>query len=169
MQEEIIFTDSLASTEKEKHKELWKGALLDSNAFGVPDWDTFDQEAEEHWNRDFVSTDVYRPKTFFAKNMKGEILGTIRASVVKIPYQKRKHGRIQFYYVKQQFRGYKIGRTLMQKAEDYLKENGVQIINLNVMLSQKRAHKIYKKLKFKTKEICLDENNLKYRRMYKIL
>lgn len=169
MQEEIFFTESLSDKEKEKHKELWREALLDSPAFGIPDWDTFDQEAEEHWVRDFVSTDVYRPKTFFAKNTKGEILGTIRTSVVKIPYQKRKHGLIQFYYVKPQFRGYRIGRTLMEKGEAYLRENGVQIAHLNVMLSQKRAHKIYKKIGFKTKEICLDENNLKYRRMYKML
>jgi ribosomal protein S18 acetylase RimI-like enzyme len=54
-------------------------------------------------------------------------------------------GCILELFIEEQSRGLGIGKDLMQKMEDYLKENKVDVVNIEVFAPNKPAYNFYKK------------------------
>jgi len=57
--------------------------------------------------------------------------------------------------VKEEFRGKRIGRTLLEKAQSYCREKGYSRIVLMVSVSNKPAIGLYDKMGFKTEQMYM--------------
>lgn len=64
-------------------------------------------------------------------------------------------GRVIELYVKPKYRGKNIGKTLMQKMEQYYRGKECDIINIEVFQPNKNAHIFYKKLGYSDRIIDL--------------
>lgn len=66
-----------------------------------------------------------------------------------------KSARITELYIDQKYRGQGVGKMLMQKMENYLKERGCNIILLEVFEPNKAAHAFYSKLGYQNRIIYM--------------
>jgi ribosomal protein S18 acetylase RimI-like enzyme len=64
-----------------------------------------------------------------------------------------KHGYIYDIFVKKEFRGKGIGRTLLEKAQSYCREKGYSRILLMVYVNNANAIGLYNKMGFKTERM----------------
>ncbi len=62
---------------------------------------------------------------------------------------KRKYGDISLWYVKQEARGQKVGKKLLEAAVSFLKDKGVTIIESNIREEAMAASKIFEDMGFK--------------------
>ena len=63
-----------------------------------------------------------------------------------------KHGYVYDVFVKEEFRGKGIGRTLLQKAESYCREKRYSRILLMVSVNNQAAMKLYDEMGFKVEQ-----------------
>ena len=63
-----------------------------------------------------------------------------------------KHGYVYDIFVKEEFRGKGIGRTLLQKAESYCRERRYSRILLMVSVNNQAAMKLYDEMGFKAEQ-----------------
>jgi len=64
-----------------------------------------------------------------------------------------KHGYVYDVFVKKEFRGRGIGRTLLEKAQNYCREKGYSRILLMVSVNNANATELYNKMGFKTEQM----------------
>lgn len=64
-------------------------------------------------------------------------------------------GRVIELYVKPEHRGKNIGKTLLQKMEDYFRKKGCNVINIEVFQPNKNAYNFYKSLGYSDRIIDL--------------
>ena len=64
-----------------------------------------------------------------------------------------KHGYIYDVFVKKEFRGQGLGRTLLEKAQSYCREKGYSRILLTVCVNNVNAVGLYNKMGFKTEQM----------------
>jgi ribosomal protein S18 acetylase RimI-like enzyme len=68
------------------------------------------------------------------------------------------HGYIYDIFVKKEFRGKGIGKTLLKKAQSYCKEVGFSRILLMVSVENENAAGLYKKMGFKTESMYMGKD-----------
>ncbi len=59
-----------------------------------------------------------------------------------------KPGRILELFVLDSYRGFTLGKQLMQRMEDYFKKNGCDVVRVEVFVPNKNAHNFYQKLDY---------------------
>lgn len=64
-------------------------------------------------------------------------------------------GRILELFIVEENRGLGIGKKLMQEMEDYLKQNKVDVVNVEVFAPNKSAYNFYKKLGYNNRNYDL--------------
>jgi ribosomal protein S18 acetylase RimI-like enzyme len=64
-----------------------------------------------------------------------------------------KGGRILELYVERRYRGQNIGKSLMKRTEEYLKEHQCDVLRIEVFGPNVKAHKFYKKLGYQDRII----------------
>lgn len=64
-----------------------------------------------------------------------------------------KAGKITELFIEEQFRGQKIGKTLMEKIEQYFKQNGCDVSRVQVFAPNIGAHDFYRKLGYQDREV----------------
>jgi ribosomal protein S18 acetylase RimI-like enzyme len=64
-----------------------------------------------------------------------------------------KGGRILELFVETRYRGQNIGKSLMQKGEEYLKQQGCDVFTIEVFEPNGKAHNFYKKLGYQDRII----------------
>jgi len=64
-----------------------------------------------------------------------------------------KAGKITELFIEEQFRGQKIGTRLMDKIEEYFKQNGCDVVRVEVFEPNVTAHNFYRKLGYRDREI----------------
>ncbi|MGB5941495.1 MAG: GNAT family N-acetyltransferase [Leeuwenhoekiella sp.] len=75
-------------------------------------------------------------------------LGFIFLEIGTDYYHREPHGHIADIIVSPEARGRGIGKMLMEKAETWTKENGYNLLTLNVFNDNKKARKFYSALGF---------------------
>ena len=81
-----------------------------------------------------------------------EILGFVSICLKYYPrvYQERKFAYLDSIFVKEKARKKQIGKKLILKAQEILKEKGIRFLELEVYEKNKGAKKFFQKLGFKT-------------------
>ncbi len=64
-----------------------------------------------------------------------------------------KAGRILELFVQARYRGQNIGKLLMEKGEEYLKQQGCDVLRIEVFEPNGKAHNFYKKLGYQDRII----------------
>ena len=80
-----------------------------------------------------------------------EIIGYFTFSIRKgADFAKlKKHGRLNFAYIKKEYRGKGIFKSFIKEAKKWFKKKNVKIVTLQTLISNKRAKRIYYKMGFK--------------------
>lgn len=80
---------------------------------------------------------------------KKELIGMLVAEV-EFDRLRRSYGDISLWYVREKYRGKKIGYQLAMKALDYFKKNKVSYIETNIREDTPKAQELSEKFGFKT-------------------
>jgi ribosomal protein S18 acetylase RimI-like enzyme len=89
----------------------------------------------------------------------GHIVGLIAVMVERqltsdlLEWVPSKGGRILELFVQTQYRGQNIGKLLMKKGEEYLKEQGCNVLRIEVFEPNAKAHNFYRKLGYQDRII----------------
>ena len=85
----------------------------------------------------------------------GFVAGTLSNSKPSylLGYLPAKRGRVQELFVDNKYRGQKVGKLLMEKIEDYFKQQDCAFIRAEVFEPNNHAHNFYKRLGYKDRDI----------------
>lgn len=85
----------------------------------------------------------------------GFVAGTISSSKPDdlLGYLPAKRGRVQELFVDEKYRGRKVGKLLMDKIEDYFKQQDCDFIRAEVFEPNNHAYSFYTKLGYKDRDI----------------
>lgn len=113
----------------------------------------------ENATREYMSNQIQSEDAcFWVTQINDDIIGYIEAMVTERPpiHVNRRIGYIESLYVKPEYRRKGIGTDLWKLAYDWLKEKGIQIINLWVAFQNPIALEFWKKLDFREIMIRLE-------------
>jgi len=133
---ETAWTSLSESDRKELDKEKWTKHLLE----------LFEKLSGRETDRIFVAEDESHA-----------FLGYIWVGEGSNMMTGLKHGYIYDVFVKKEFRGKGIGRTLLEKAQSYCREKGYSRIRLMVYVNNANAIGLYNKMGFKTEQMHMEK------------
>ena len=114
-----------------------------------------DQEFKvNNWFENFYNENTNA--IFIAKNNE-KIIGYVYVQITSVDDgpMKNKEALIDGLYIEEDYRAQGISKILMNKAEEWAKENGVKYLYVNVLEENSRAVNLYKKLNFNSFEMKL--------------
>lgn len=114
-----------------------------------------DQEFKvNNWFENFYNENTNA--IFIAKNNE-KIIGYVYVQITSVDDgpMKNKEALIDGLYIEEDYRTQGISKILMNKAEEWAKENGVKYLYVNVLEGNSRAVNLYKKLNFNSFEMKL--------------
>jgi ribosomal protein S18 acetylase RimI-like enzyme len=133
---ETAWTSLSESDRKELDKEKWTKHLLE----------LFEKLSKRETEKIFVAEDESHA-----------FLGYIWVGEGSSMMTGLKHGYIYDVFVKKEFRGKGIGRTLLEKAQNYCREKGYSRIRLMVYVNNANAIGLYNKMGFKTEQMHMEK------------
>lgn len=133
---ETAWTSLSESDRKELDKEKWTKHLLE----------LFEKLSKRETEKIFVAEDESHA-----------FLGYIWVGEGSNMMTGLKHGYIYDVFVKKEFRGKGIGRTLLEKAQNYCREKGYSRIRLMVYVNNANAIGLYNKMGFKTEQMHMEK------------
>lgn len=114
-----------------------------------------DQEFKvNNWFENFYNANTNA--IFIAKNNE-KIIGYVYVQITSVDDgpMKNKEALIDGLYIEEDYRAQGFSKILMNKAEEWAKENGVKYLYVNVLEENSRAVNLYKKLNFNSFEMKL--------------
>jgi len=90
----------------------------------------------------------------------GVVVGTIpeQTKEDQLEHVPSKFGEVLEIVVKAGYRGRGVGTMLMNKLEEYFKENNCSISGVGVLVPNKNAHRLYSKLGYKDRSIYMTKD-----------
>lgn len=96
-----------------------------------------------------------KSQIFVAENENHAFLGYLFVGETTDTMIGQSYGFIYDIYVKKEFRGKGIGKTLMEKAETHCRERGYSKISLMVSTSNQPAIRLYNRMGFKAEQMFM--------------
>lgn len=112
------------------------GSVMEIEKLSFSENQRYSEETFIHYHRE-------SPDCFFVAEHMGKVIGYIICSYVE------DYGHIVSLAVRPEYRGRGVGRKLLEKAEETLRNRGVRIIILEVAVSNKIAYSLYRKMGYR--------------------
>lgn len=105
------------------------------------------EDAYEQWAASFVPV-LDRFASIFVAEIDEKFVGFLACKIRSLPphFGEFPVGFISDVFVDENYRGYNIGRKLMDKAVDWFQQNGIARIELQVIMNNVHAREFYRRM-----------------------